>query len=56
LRKLDKRFAELDVSEPDAKEKFRSAPILEAIQFKALFDSTPQNVETALMEVNDAND
>lgn len=50
LRKLDGRFNELDVSESDAKDRLRSAPILDEGDFQSLFDSTPVNVEDALME------
>jgi hypothetical protein len=49
LRKLDGRFNELDLSEKDIKEKIRSAPVLDAKEFDALWESTPSNVETALL-------
>ena len=52
LRKLDRRFNELDISERDAKEKLKSAPILEPKEFDNLFKSTPQNVENALLSAD----
>lgn len=50
LRKLDGRFSELDVSDADAKDRMRSAPILEEEDFQSLLNSTPANVEDALLE------
>lgn len=49
LRKLDRRFNELDLSEAATKEKMRSAPILDANEFEELKKSTPQEVEAALL-------
>ena len=49
LRKLDQRFSELDLSESNAKEKMRSAPILDASEFEGLRRSAPQDVEAALL-------
>lgn len=49
LRKLDGRFNELDLSDRDAKEKLRSAPVFGTADFEALFESTPPNVEAALL-------
>lgn len=49
LRKLDGRFNELDVSGSDAKDRMRSAPILEESDFQSLFKLTPANVESALL-------
>lgn len=49
LRKLEGRFTELDISEPDAKDRLRSAPILEVSEFETLFTTSPGNVENALM-------
>lgn len=50
LRKLDRRFNELDLSESNAKEKMRSAPILDVSEFeKQLWISPPQDVEAALL-------
>ena len=50
LRKLDGRFVELDLSERDAKEKLRSAPVFGSASFNALFLAAPDNVEQALLE------
>lgn len=49
LRKLDGRFSELDLSGTDAKEKMRSAPILDEREFATLWGSAPQNAEAALL-------
>lgn len=49
LRKLDRRFNELDLSKSDVKEKMRSAPMLDPKEFDALWNSVPSNVETALL-------
>lgn len=49
LRKLDGKFNEIDLSDQDAKEKLRSAPVFGPPDFEALLQSTPQNVEAALL-------
>ncbi|HMS16065.1 MAG TPA: hypothetical protein PKA37_04425 [Planctomycetota bacterium] len=49
LRKLDKKFDELDISRSDAKERMRSAPILAAADFDKLWQSTPHDVESKLL-------
>lgn len=49
LRKLDGRFNELDVSESDAKDRVRSAPVLEESSFNAAFDHAPNDAEEALL-------
>lgn len=49
LRKLDGRFSELDLSDKNAKEKLRSAPVFGPSDFEALFQATPQDVEVALL-------
>ena len=49
LRKLDGRFSELDLAGSDAKERMRSAPVLEANEFETLLGSAPLNVEAALL-------
>ena len=49
LRKLDRRFSEIDLSKSEAKEKMRSAPVLDQKEFEALWSSVPPNVETALL-------
>lgn len=53
LRKLDGRFNELDLSERDAKEKLRSAPVFGLTDFDSLLQSTPPNVEGALFDNDD---
>lgn len=54
LRKLDGRFVEIDLSEKDAKEKLRSAPAFGTTDFESLFQTTPENVERALLNDEDA--
>lgn len=49
LRKLDGRFNELDLSDRDAKEKLRSAPVFGPADFETLFQATPTDVEAALL-------
>ncbi len=49
LRKLERKFAEIDVSATDAKERMRSAPVLEEKSFEALSKKTPEDVESALL-------
>ncbi|RKJ98876.1 hypothetical protein [Alicycliphilus denitrificans] len=49
LRKLDGKFNELDLSDRDAKEKLRSAPVFGPPDFESLLQSIPQNVEAALL-------
>lgn len=53
LRKLDGRFGEIDLSEKDAKEKLRSAPVFGPTDFESLFQATPVNVERALLNDED---
>ncbi len=50
LRKLEGRFNELDISSADAKDKLRSMPILSDEEFRNLWESTPSNVETELLQ------
>ncbi len=49
FRKLEGRFNEIDVSDPGAKEKMRSAPVLEANRLTELFGSAPPDIEKALL-------
>lgn len=49
MRKLQGRFTELDLSHREAKEKMRSAPILDIDQFDTLWQSVPADVEQALL-------
>jgi hypothetical protein len=50
LRKLDGRFNEIDVSASDAKERMRSAPVLNHDKLNELLESVPHNTEAALLE------
>jgi len=54
LRKLKARFSEVDISTSDAKEKMRSAPILDKTKLSDLFARAPVNVEKALRDLEDA--
>ncbi|MCJ7600737.1 MAG: hypothetical protein MUO63_04440 [Desulfobulbaceae bacterium] len=49
LRKLDGRFVELNLAEKEAKEKLRSAPVFDLTEFESLFETTPKDVESALL-------
>lgn len=49
MRILDGRLVEIDLNEADAKERMRSAPILEAAIFSQLWRSAPIDIETALV-------
>jgi hypothetical protein len=55
LRKHRLRFAEVDVSSTDAKEKMRSAPILDEAKLGNLFKQIPSDVERALHELEDVD-
>ncbi len=48
LRKLDRKFAEIDLSGSQAKEQMRSAPILDEKAFRTLWDAAPADPEAAL--------
>jgi len=49
MRKLHGRFSELDLARQDAKERMRSAPILDIDQINTLWISAPENAESALL-------
>lgn len=49
FRKLEGRFTEIDVSESGAKEKMRSAPVLDAGRLSELFNKAPTDIEAALL-------
>ncbi len=53
LRKHLKRFVETDVSDSGAKDKMRSAPILDETQMGKLFAQIPTNAELALFVEDD---
>jgi hypothetical protein len=50
MRTLYNRFFEIDLADPDAKEKMRSAPVLDEKVFSALWDAAPANAEDALKQ------
>ena len=50
LRKLVGRFNEVDVSAADAKERMRSAPVLDHDKLDALLGTVPDNAEAALLD------
>jgi len=50
MRKLHGRFEELDLADPSAKERMRSAPILEVSLFDDLWKEAPADAEKALRE------
>jgi hypothetical protein len=57
FRKFVGRFNEIDVSDQGAKEKMRSAPVLEANRLTALFENAPVDIEKALLaNPNDLGD
>lgn len=54
LRKLADKLTEIDVSRSDAKEKMRSAPMLDEAQLAAILREVPEDVEEALLETDEA--
>lgn len=50
MRKLTGKLIEIDLTKTTAKEKMRSAPILEFTELIALFDSAPNNIEAELLK------
>lgn len=50
LRKLEGRFTEIDISDAGAKEKMRSAPILDESKLASIIKSIPENAEQVLYE------
>jgi hypothetical protein len=48
FRKMESRFLEIDVSEPRAKDKMRSAPVLDKARLEQLFKEVPADIESAL--------
>jgi len=49
MRKLEGKFNEIDLSATDAKEKMRSAPILDEVAFNELWTAAPQDSEGGLL-------
>ncbi|MEI7751797.1 MAG: hypothetical protein WCJ71_06870 [Candidatus Omnitrophota bacterium] len=54
MRVLSGRFNEIDLSDTGAKEKMRSAPILDERGFSALWEGAPNDVEAGLKAQEDA--
>lgn len=48
MRVLDKKFTEIDLTKSDARERIRSAPILEEASFSDLWSNSPSDAEAAL--------
>lgn len=55
LRKLQGRFNEIDVSGSGAREQMRSAPIIDQDELLEIAKNLPQDVEAALLEVDEAD-
>ncbi|HCG0884988.1 TPA: hypothetical protein NJH56_000752 [Pseudomonas aeruginosa] len=50
FRKLDGRFTEVDISDVNAKERMRSAPILDEKKLNSILNSVPLDAEVSLLE------
>jgi hypothetical protein len=50
FRKMEGRFTEIDVSRAEAKDKMRSAPVLDEQDLDRLFDSVPADAEDQLKQ------
>jgi hypothetical protein len=48
MRKLEGRFTEIELTDTDAKEKMRSAQILDEKAFETIWKAAPDDVESAL--------
>jgi hypothetical protein len=55
MRKLEGRFAEVDITQRDAKEAMRSSPILDGDALEAGLQAAPSNPESALLADDDAS-
>ena len=53
---MEHRFAEIDVSEASAKDKMRSAPVLDKQRLEQLFKTVPADIENALKQVVDTEE
>ena len=53
MRKLHARFSEIDLSDTSAKERMRSAPVLDATLFDQIWREAPTDAENALREQDD---
>lgn len=49
MRTLQGRFSELDVADPDTRERLRSAPVLGLEAFEGLWTTAPENPESVLL-------
>jgi hypothetical protein len=56
FRKMENRFDEIDVSESSAKDKMRSAPVLDKNRLERLFKTAPDDIEDALKQVVDVEE
>jgi hypothetical protein len=54
MRVLQGRFNEIDLSDPQGKEKMRSAPIFDEDMFESLWTNSPSNPEEALKTQEEA--
>jgi hypothetical protein len=48
MRVLDRRFTEVNLADPELKEKMRSAPILDEKAFVSLWETVPADAEAGL--------
>ncbi len=48
FRKMEGRFSEIDVSGSGAKDKMRSAPVLDKDRLEKAFKEVPKDIESAL--------
>ncbi|WP_455846162.1 hypothetical protein [Pantoea agglomerans] len=53
LRKLEGRFNEIDITATTAKEKMRSAPILEQSKLENILANVPENAEAIILDVTE---
>lgn len=49
MRTLGNKFSEVDIAQPDAKERMRSAPVLSEEALSTLWTTVPQDAEAALL-------
>lgn len=56
FRKMQGRFSEIDVSDRDAKDKMRSAPVLDEGTINGLFEKVPEDAEQQLLTQPDEED
>jgi hypothetical protein len=56
FRKMQGRFSEIDVSDRSAKDKMRSAPVLDEGAIRSLFEKVPDDAEERLRAIPDEED